>query len=190
MKNLQLNDRKIIQKLIEEKTFTVPQIAEALDLSPSTIYRELKRNSHPVTNKYDAEYAHQLFLARKKIAGGSKRRRVTPYQSQRKNPYKLYMERRLLLWRSDIYSKIKFKPKKRVKYLVRNMYAKRLGIKEVTYHEDWKLFEQLVNHLALLQKINSQHHIKLDFKSRNTKKKTNFTLWKNPFLLIEKRKCV
>ncbi|KXX66505.1 helix-turn-helix domain-containing protein [Flammeovirga sp. SJP92] len=86
MKNLQLYHRKVIQRLIEDKSFTVAEIAEGLEVSPSTIYRELKRNTNPKTKKYEAEYAHKLFLARKKYAGSKKKnpfRKEIPIQKPR-----------------------------------------------------------------------------------------------------------
>ncbi|NME72359.1 helix-turn-helix domain-containing protein [Flammeovirga aprica] len=190
MKNLQLYQRKNIQRLIEEKMFSVKEIAEGLEVSPSTIYRELKRNTNPKTKKYNAEYAHKLFLARKKFVGSSKKNqfRHHPY---RKNDYKLHTERRFLLWYSDRHYKAKLNSRIRFTFTsFLKEYAMRRGIKKITYHKDGELFNLLIEHIKLQKEYITASSPKYYWMRALIKNEITFTLWKNPLKEIEQKKCV
>ncbi|MBB6463638.1 helix-turn-helix domain-containing protein [Flammeovirga kamogawensis] len=190
MKNLQLYHRKVIQRLIEEKIFSVPEIAEGLEVSPSTIYRELKRNTHPLTKKYNADYAHKLYLARKKLSGGSRKTRPIRPNPIRKNDYELHTERRFLLWYSDRHYKVKFNSSRFKFNPFPKMYAFRLGIKDVTYHDDWELFDLWLEHLKHQKEQRSTSTPKYYWMRALIKNETTFTLWKNPSTAMEQKKCV
>ncbi|KXX69811.1 helix-turn-helix domain-containing protein [Flammeovirga sp. SJP92] len=189
MKNLQLQDRKYLQRLLEAKIYAVAQIAEVLEVSVSTIYRELKRNTHPVMRRYIATYAHKLYTARKKFAGGLKKARLLLPNKKRKEKYQLHHERRFILWRSDRKKRIQLR-NKRDKFKTHfKSYAIRLGIKEVTYFDDWKLLDLLVQHLNFIKGLSKESSTYYSLKVLYQKEQ-KFTVWKNALLQSVKRKCV
>ncbi|KXX71679.1 hypothetical protein AVL50_05240 [Flammeovirga sp. SJP92] len=189
MKNLQLHHRKIIQSLIEDKRFTVAEIAEGLEVSPSTIYRELKRNTHPVTKKYNAEYAHKLYLARKKMVGSKKKNPFTPHP-YRKNKYELYAERKYIYWLSDQYYDLKLKGKNYDFVYLKKWYAYRLGKKYYHHQDDWQYYDLWMEHFRLLRAQEFQPGPKYYWMRELIKETTPFTLWKNPINTLEQKKCV
>ncbi|KXX70960.1 helix-turn-helix domain-containing protein [Flammeovirga sp. SJP92] len=182
MKNLQLYHRKVIQRLIEDKRFTVAEIAEGLEVSPSTIYRELKRNTNPKTKKYEAEYAHKLFLARKKYAG-SKKKNPFRHHPRRKNDYQLYAQRRWIYWYSDQYYKLKLPNKWKDDFHVPKRYAYRLGKKYFNHNNDWEYYDLWMEHLQLLRTQQSQATTKYYWMRELIKDHPQFKLWKNPTVL-------
>ncbi|MCS7205622.1 MAG: helix-turn-helix domain-containing protein [Leptospiraceae bacterium] len=66
-KHLSLNERKEIERLYGEG-YTITKIAKILNRNPSTISRELKRNSQQMENRtiYIAESANQIYLTKRK----------------------------------------------------------------------------------------------------------------------------
>ncbi|WP_044213403.1 helix-turn-helix domain-containing protein [Flammeovirga sp. OC4] len=189
MKNLQLYQRKVIQRLIEDKRFTVAKIAEGLEVSLSTIYRELKRNTNPKTQKYDAEYAHKLFLARKKYAG-SKKKNPFIHHTRRKNDYELYAERKYIYWYSDQYYDLKFKGKNYDAVYLKKWYAYRIGKKYHHHQDDWEYYDLWMEHLQLLRTQQAQPGPKYYWMRELIKDQPQFKLWKNPIAVSEHKKCV
>lgn len=122
MQNLTLTHRQQLQRLLDEK---VPKkvIAEVLQVSISTIYREIKRNT--IHGKYIPETAHQLYLARKKVIGGlPKSKKPKSILPKPKKNYVLYADRRTIYWFSDT-------PHQRSKYNIIPFYT---GHKYQHYH--------------------------------------------------------
>ncbi|MBB6461845.1 helix-turn-helix domain-containing protein [Flammeovirga kamogawensis] len=193
MKNLQLYHRKVIQRLIEEKRYSVAEIAEGLEVSPSTIYRELKRNTNPKTKKYTAEYAHKIYLARKKYAG-SKKKNPFNQSPRRKNDYELYAERKYIYWYSDKYYKIKLPDRWKWKdgFHVPKRYAYRIGKKYFHYNGDWELYDLWMEQMNFLIKQKSVIASRPKYYWMRTliKNETTFTLWKNPTTEVKQKKCV
>ncbi|KXX69215.1 helix-turn-helix domain-containing protein [Flammeovirga sp. SJP92] len=189
MKNLQLHHRKMIQRLIEEKRYSVKEIAEGLEVSPSTIYRELKRNTNPKTKKYNAEYAHKLFLARKKYAGSKKKNPFQPHP-RRKNDYQLYAQRRFIYWYSDQYYKLKLLNRWKDDFHVPKRYAYRLNKKYFNHNNDWEFYDLWMEHLKLLKAQRSASTLKYYWMRALIKNEITFTLWKNLSTAMEQKKCV
>ncbi|AZQ63815.1 HTH domain-containing protein [Flammeovirga pectinis] len=191
MKNLQLYHRKVIQRLIEEKRYSVAEIAEGLEVSPSTIYRELKRNTNPKTKKYTAEYAHKIYLARKKYAG-SKKKNPFNRKPRRKNDYELYAERKYIYWYSDKYYSFKLKKRNYDFIYLKKWYAYRIGKKYFDHNNDWELYDLWMEHLKLLkeQRSVSASTPKYYWMRALIKNETTFTLWKNPSTAMEQKQCV
>ncbi|MBD0399989.1 helix-turn-helix domain-containing protein [Flammeovirga sp. EKP202] len=189
MKNLQLYHRKVIQSLIEDKWFTVAEIAEGLEVSPSTIYRELKRNTHPVTKKYNAEYAHKLYLARKKMAGSKKKNPFKP-RPLRKNKYELYAERKYIYWYSDQYYDLKLKGKDYDAVYLKKWYVYRIGKKYYHHKDDWEYYDLWMEHFRLQRTLQLQPGPKYYWMRELIKDKKPFTLWKNPITVLAQKKCV
>ncbi|KXX70482.1 helix-turn-helix domain-containing protein [Flammeovirga sp. SJP92] len=146
MKNLNIADRKYIEFALFMKR-SKRHIAKKLGVSPSTIYREIKRNSKG--KQYEAQYAQQLALARKKLAGGSQKKLKLTKRYKRKNPYRLYADRRQIFWCSDarlVYSHYLRNTSLRLT-LKKKRYRKRLHQKK-TFHfrNDLPLFLLLKEH--------------------------------------------
>ncbi|KXX71516.1 helix-turn-helix domain-containing protein [Flammeovirga sp. SJP92] len=189
MKNLQLYHRKVLQALIEDRRFTVAEIAEGLEVSPSTIYRELQRNTNPFTQKYDAEYAHKLYLARKKLAGSKKKNQFI-HHTFRKNDYQLYAERKYIYWYSDQYYDMKVPNRWKLENLVPKHYAYRIGKKYHHHKDNWEYYDLWMEHFQFIIARQSQSGPKYYWMRELIKEKDNFTLWKNPTVVLKQKKCV
>lgn len=145
MKNLILAERQFIERSIKHQ-IDVKYIAQALKVSPSTVYREIKRNS---TKKgYSATHAQKLYLARKKFVGGAtKRKRV--FKIRRKKPYLLFADRRRIKWQSDDRSVWKYYLKRSKIHQHRTSFYKLRILLEKSYHfkNDYLLFKLLTQHI-------------------------------------------
>ncbi|WP_172665966.1 helix-turn-helix domain-containing protein [Flammeovirga sp. OC4] len=146
MKNLTLADRKYIEFALQMKR-SKTTIARKLGVAPSTVYREIKRNSKH--SKYIATYAQQLTIARKKLIGGLSKKIKCLRKYKRKNPYRLYADRRQIFWCSDsplVYSNYFKIPSLRLK-LKKKLYQKRLNNKKIFhFRNDLPLFLILKAH--------------------------------------------
>ncbi|PWJ41756.1 hypothetical protein [Sediminitomix flava] len=94
--NLRHIERKLLAQGLELK-LSISFIAECLEVAASSLYRELKRNRKK-DGSYDPDYAHSLYLARKKRVGSLPKQKS---YSQKKKPYQLYAKRRDIRWFSD-----------------------------------------------------------------------------------------
>ena len=63
-KQLTLKERYNISTLLK-RGWKQKDIAESIGVHPSTICRELKRNSNAVSNEYSYEFAHAVAVKRK-----------------------------------------------------------------------------------------------------------------------------
>lgn len=70
-KHLTVEEREKIQELLWQKT-SIRSIATALSRSPSSIVRELKRNSPPLHRRYAPRLAHERALAHRRHRGKRK----------------------------------------------------------------------------------------------------------------------
>ncbi|NME68160.1 helix-turn-helix domain-containing protein [Flammeovirga aprica] len=140
MKNLTLADRKYIEFALQMNR-SKTTIARKLGVAPSTIYREIKRNSK--RSKYIATYAQQLAIARKKLTGGLSKKKKYFRKYKRRNPYRLYADRRQIFWCSDsplVYSNYFKTPSLHLK-LKKKRYQKRLNNKKkFHFRNDLSLF--------------------------------------------------
>ncbi|PWJ44203.1 helix-turn-helix domain-containing protein [Sediminitomix flava] len=107
--NIRHIDRQILAQGLQLK-LSITAIAETLNVAPSTLYRELKRNRKK-DGSYDPDYAHSLYLARKKRVGSRPKRKA---YSQKKKPYQLYAKRKDIRWFSD--TSIGRKPKIKIAF--------------------------------------------------------------------------
>ena len=69
--HLNINERCCIYNFIKEG-FSIRSISKALNRSPSTISRELKRNSHSISKIYYPEAAERKYLKRRTICNRKK----------------------------------------------------------------------------------------------------------------------
>ena len=71
---LSLKGRKTIEKLCNSGV-SPADVAKLLEVSPSTVYRELKRGTRLIDGKYlyDAKYAHDLSIQSIKSRGWHRR---------------------------------------------------------------------------------------------------------------------
>ncbi|TRX65133.1 helix-turn-helix domain-containing protein [Flammeovirga kamogawensis] len=189
LKNLPHFKRKLLQRYIELKKYSVAWIAKYLEVSPSTIYRELKRNTNPHTERYDADYAHKLYRARKKYAGSRKKNpfRIHPLRTTK---YKLHDERRLIYWYSDQYYFRLNLRKWKFSTSGYKIYAERLGIKKFHYLNNWEYYDLLLEHLKFFIKFKSSTLPKYYWMRRLIKKEAALEVWKNPVPQMQQKKCV
>ncbi|NME72367.1 helix-turn-helix domain-containing protein [Flammeovirga aprica] len=149
--NLTLQDREYIEFTFNIQKFSRRKIARKLGVAHSTVCRELKRNSIG-GKKYKAHYAHYLAVARKKLTGGSNKKKSIFKKYKRKRPYRLYADRRQICWASDTPEVYNFYHKHTAyrKRLKIKRYQKRLKHKKIFhFRNDLFLFALLKLHITL-----------------------------------------
>ncbi|PWJ44665.1 helix-turn-helix domain-containing protein [Sediminitomix flava] len=143
MRNLEYSDRVRIEKCLN-LGLSVKRIAKIIGFAPSSIYREIKRNTFKNTS-YKAKRAHRLYIARKKRVGSMRKHLIT--KTKRKYPFVLIRDRREILWFSDTrLGRNKQRRKSRLKGIRFRSYRPRLGYKKYLYMSDYALYLFLEKH--------------------------------------------
>ncbi|PWJ42679.1 helix-turn-helix domain-containing protein [Sediminitomix flava] len=142
MRNLEYSDRVRIEKCLN-LGLSVQRIAKIIRFNPSSVYREIKRNTFGKAS-YKAKRAHKLYMARKKRVGSMSKYKST--QTKRRYPYLLIRDRREILWFSDTkLGRKKTRPKARLKGVFRK-YRARINYKRYCYMGDYALYQFLELH--------------------------------------------
>ncbi|PWJ35040.1 helix-turn-helix domain-containing protein [Sediminitomix flava] len=142
MRNLEYSDRVLLERYLS-LGLSIKRIAKILRFAPSTIYREIKRNSFRKAS-YKARRAHKLFIARKKRVGSMSKHKS--YKPKRRYPYLFIRDRREILWFSDTkLGRKKGRTKSRLKGVFRR-YRNRLGYKKYLFMSDYVFYQFLEKH--------------------------------------------